>query len=459
MFFVIFYMGLLAISNAYDNIAVNKPAYQQYTRVPGDGRYDASNAVDGRKSDLRWNGGQCAVSGPSSTAMWWVNLTSIRSIHHITIYFATDNVDSRFRAYMAQDVLGFSVYVSNTTDKSQGTLCFKDDNFSINTIPPVFTTNCFIHGQYVIYYNERLPGVVYPDDYYGYVWIVLCEVEVYGCQETGFYGSNCSIPCPDVNCQYCHIETGYSQCCKPGYQGHQCELACNKEFYGVACNEECGHCREVNQCHHINGTCLTGCAAGYHGNMCKTACSRGFFGEDCSKKCIDTCAGCNNINGLCDYGCIPGSKGYFCIEECDKGSYGIECNGTCGHCRDINQCSNVNGTCLTGCDAGYEGDLCKTHCVKGSYGIGCNETCGHCSDLSQCSKVNGSCLTGCDAGYKGDFCKSPVCLPVQMSKADGNSKVAMKFPQKTDSWAHRKENILMAIYPSSAFSKDISRNN
>lgn len=42
-----------------------------------------------------------------------------------------------------------------------------------------------------------------------------------GCPATGFYGSNCSIPCPDVNCQYCHIETGYSQCCKPGYQGHQ----------------------------------------------------------------------------------------------------------------------------------------------------------------------------------------------------------------------------------------------
>uniref|UniRef100_K1QL38 Scavenger receptor class F member 2 n=1 Tax=Magallana gigas TaxID=29159 RepID=K1QL38_MAGGI len=137
-----------------------------------------------------------------------------------------------------------------------------------------------------------------------------------GCPVTGFYGSNCSIPCPDVNCQYCHIETGYSQCCKPGYQGHHCELACNKGFYGVDCNEKCGHCREVNQCHHINGTCLTGCAAGFMGNLCKI--------------------------------------------ECDKGSYGIECNGTCGHCRDTNQCSNVNGTCLTGCDAGYEGDLCKT---------------------------------------------------------------------------------------------------
>lgn len=46
--------------------------------------------------------------------------------------------------------------------------------------------------------------------------------------------------------------------------------ACNKGFYGVDCNEECGHCRDVNKCHHINGTCLNGCAAGFMGNLCLT---------------------------------------------------------------------------------------------------------------------------------------------------------------------------------------------
>ena len=45
-----------------------------------------------------------------------------------------------------------------------------------------------------------------------------------GCPATGFFGYNCSIPCPDVNCQYCHIETGTCQGCKPGYQGYHCEL-------------------------------------------------------------------------------------------------------------------------------------------------------------------------------------------------------------------------------------------
>ncbi|XP_052694204.1 uncharacterized protein LOC128172448 [Crassostrea angulata] len=216
---------VFAISRAYVNVALNKPTYQQYPLRPGDDRYDASNAVDGYKSDLSFGGGQCSVSKYSKkTATWWVNLSSIHSIHQITFYFRTNNDEYVVWRLLSGYILGFSVYVSNTTDKSQGTLCFKDNNFTINTIPSVFTTNCSVHGQYVIYYNERLPGVVYPDGYASSVDSGLCEVEVYGCPKTGFYGSNCSIPCPDVNCQYCHIETGYSQCCKPGYQGHHCEL-------------------------------------------------------------------------------------------------------------------------------------------------------------------------------------------------------------------------------------------
>ena len=72
------------------NVALNKPAYHQYS-AQSDDRYDASNAVDGRKSDLSMNGGQCAVSVSLLTATWWVNLSSIQSIHHIIIYFRTEN--------------------------------------------------------------------------------------------------------------------------------------------------------------------------------------------------------------------------------------------------------------------------------------------------------------------------------------------------------------------------------
>ena len=76
--------------------------------------------------------------------------------------------------------LGFSVYVSNTTDISNGTLCFKDTDFNSSTIPAVFNITCSVHGQYVIYYNERLQGVSYPDEYSTFAWNALCEVEVYG---------------------------------------------------------------------------------------------------------------------------------------------------------------------------------------------------------------------------------------------------------------------------------------
>lgn len=76
--------------------------------------------------------------------------------------------------------LGFSVYVSNTTNKSEGVLCFKDTNFTTGTIPPDITINCNVHGQYVIYYNERLPRVSYPEDYSKHAEADLCEAEVYG---------------------------------------------------------------------------------------------------------------------------------------------------------------------------------------------------------------------------------------------------------------------------------------
>uniref|UniRef100_K1QFL7 Uncharacterized protein n=1 Tax=Magallana gigas TaxID=29159 RepID=K1QFL7_MAGGI len=73
------------------NVALNKPAYQQYPFSQSDDLFDASNAVDGRKSDLSHSGGQCAVSDWGQTAIWWMDMNSIHSIHHITIYFGTSN--------------------------------------------------------------------------------------------------------------------------------------------------------------------------------------------------------------------------------------------------------------------------------------------------------------------------------------------------------------------------------
>lgn len=73
---------------------------------------------------------------------------------------------------------GFSIYVSNTGDIEGSTLCYKDGP----ELPPLnFTTTCTEYGRYVIFYNERMDEVVYPDSYQlTNVYTELCEVIVKG---------------------------------------------------------------------------------------------------------------------------------------------------------------------------------------------------------------------------------------------------------------------------------------
>lgn len=91
--FVKYQIWLVCLSTFKVNIALNKPAYQLYQYHPGDDRFDASNAVDGLKSDFRGLNSQCTLSANDQrTAQWWVDFGTIHSIHHITIYYRTDNV-------------------------------------------------------------------------------------------------------------------------------------------------------------------------------------------------------------------------------------------------------------------------------------------------------------------------------------------------------------------------------
>ena len=82
--------------------------------------------------------------------------------------------------HLAGFPLGFSVYISNTTNKNDGVLCFHDSKYTRDTIPETATIPCSYSGQYIIYYNERVRGRNYPSDYYRYARADLCEVEVYG---------------------------------------------------------------------------------------------------------------------------------------------------------------------------------------------------------------------------------------------------------------------------------------
>lgn len=73
---------------------------------------------------------------------------------------------------------GFSLYVSQTGKKAGSTLCYKDGS----QLPPInFTTTCTEYGRYVIFYNERKDGVVYPEGYQlTTMYTELCEVIVKG---------------------------------------------------------------------------------------------------------------------------------------------------------------------------------------------------------------------------------------------------------------------------------------
>lgn len=75
---------------------------------------------------------------------------------------------------------GFFVYVSNTTSKGDGYLCYHDELTDQNKLSLDQHINCSLQGRYVIYYNERRQDAVYPSFYSLYAFNELCEMEVYG---------------------------------------------------------------------------------------------------------------------------------------------------------------------------------------------------------------------------------------------------------------------------------------
>ena len=90
---------------------------------------------------------------------------------HLNIFFF--NLEIRQQGRFA----GFSLSVSNNGSINNSYLCYKDGP----QLPPLnFTTTCFTSGCYVTFYNERLKGATYPEEYQETAYTELCEVIVEG---------------------------------------------------------------------------------------------------------------------------------------------------------------------------------------------------------------------------------------------------------------------------------------
>ena len=94
---------------------------------------------------------------------------------------------------------------------------------------------------------------------------------VSGCPTPGFYGWNCSIPCPDRNCRYCRIDTGACQSCKPGYQGHRCENSIVYILLVIAVLLELHYKNALPVSFYLSTECddVNGCRADYTDIYCR----------------------------------------------------------------------------------------------------------------------------------------------------------------------------------------------
>nr|XP_034311855.1 multiple epidermal growth factor-like domains protein 10 isoform X1 [Crassostrea gigas] len=396
---------ILIVTSGYDDLSANKNA-QQYRTGISCPVCVATNAVDG---DIKTctRGESFGTLYPEKSTWWYVDLGGRYNVYNIRIQFK--DYGEMYTVRQRGRFAGFSLYVSNTTDRHDGYPCYKDGQ----ELPPLdFNTNCITNGRYVIFYNERLVGTNYPLGYEtNSVFTELCGVTVTGCVRLDVYGSNCDKPCSN-NCPEprCNISNGACYNCAPGWMGDFCKSKCLFGYYGSKCVQKCvGHCKENEPCNHINGTCDNGCLDGWIGVNCDKPCLPGKYGSRCLYNCTGNCLNdetCNITTGECHSGCKTGYKGGICDKECSPGTYGQGCLNNCsGHCLNDAACTITTGSCDLGCQAGYIGKLCEKECSPGTYGQGCSNNCsGHCLNDAACSITTGSCDQGCQAGYIGRLC-------------------------------------------------------
>lgn len=358
---MLYIAGLVLFSDvpvcALENLALKRSTWEKHPWPNSNYGYGSNNAVDGMYT-YRGIQGQCTINADGYyTAEWRVDLESVVSISYINIYYRTDDLSDP--GEYVKRMAGFSLYVSNTTSKDQGYLCYKDQSKGTPSVDQ--NISCSTYGRYVIYYNERSPSnnSIYLSQY---AYNELCEVEVYGNRRS--YGDCCQNPCPQ-NCLNgkCDAYTGQCKSCLSGYYGQYCTTECQPGHYGNNCSNQCSlNCNVTRSCDKYTGQCEGGCMRGWTGDTCDQMCVSGNYGKNCSDQCslnCDVIRNCDRVTGECDKGCKPGWIGNTCDQVCEPGYYGKNCSNQCSiNCDMIRSCNRFTGECDRGCKPGWTGIHC-----------------------------------------------------------------------------------------------------
>ncbi|XP_069127218.1 multiple epidermal growth factor-like domains protein 11 isoform X3 [Argopecten irradians] len=388
-----------------ENISLRKTARQSLNFF--EHRWKAAAAVDNCTDQDMFNDCCSHTKSLGEKEAWWqVDLGHLSTTGYITIYYRGDS------SYARQRFAGFMLYLSNTSDWTQGDLCHEDKSETEDDVSIHITIQCPSVAQYVTIYNYR--GDPKRHDWYSEDAILeLCEVQVFGCA-VGQYGNQscdqlCSDRCLGGNCD---PSTGACFYCQPTKYGEICEFDCSSncidrlcekttgfcndclsEKYGEMCELDCSSNCKDRLCEKTTGNCKA-CVAGRYGDFCSDVCSTNCKDNICVKSdgiCKECIAG--RYGPTCELNCPSDCRNHVCSRnegeclDCNAGSYGATCARTCPiSCKDF-ICNKQTGQCLD--------------CYPGKYGVVCGADCPDTCTDNACNKEDGHCVTNVETFESG----------------------------------------------------------
>eukprot|EP01012_Entosiphon_sulcatum_P008570 TRINITY_DN14698_c0_g1_i1.p1 TRINITY_DN14698_c0_g1~~TRINITY_DN14698_c0_g1_i1.p1 ORF type:complete len:4384 (-),score=244.51 TRINITY_DN14698_c0_g1_i1:47-12031(-) len=231
--------------------------------------------------------------------------------------------------------------------------------------------------------------------------------------ETGWAGSDCSIPCQGGTIAPCNNKgrcndtaAGDGSCtCNSGWVGPTCAIDCP----GGETNPCSGHgsCTSIGTC-----VCVASATTGYWAGTACSVCAPEWFGQNCRETCPRGTEGslCS-AHGTCNPSAIEcmcygnSTLGYWtgpACASCQPGYFGSTClnacpGGACNPCSGHGVCSEGRlGTGVCVCNATqtvgfWSGSQCDV-CTSGMYSIDCTLECPG-GRLTPCSG-HGTCSAG-----------------------------------------------------------------